>query len=197
MDTVDESLGLGFGSGLGGFLLRNAQITQAGPRHGRIPAALGDKLSHAPVGKQHEFLYEPVGFLAYLLIYAYRTALFIYFDLHFRTLETDGSGCEAFLAELGRKLVQDEDSVLQIVRYKAAGGHALAHCGFRMHGSLFAGLGSLRGSLKDRIAHCSMLSVGAAPKFHIHGLVTCIYYLLGSLVCKTVVGIYHCASEPL
>ena len=197
MDTVDESLGLGFGSGLGGFLLRNAQITQAGPGHGRIAAALGDKLSHAPVGKQHEFLYEPVGFLAYLLIYAYRTALFIYFDLHFRTLETDGSGCEAFLAELGRKLVQDEDSFLQLVRYKAAGGHALAHCGLRMHGGFFAGFGSLRGSLQDWIAHHSVLSVGTSSQLHLHGLVSRIYYLLGSLVCKTVVGIYHRAAEPL
>ena len=72
----------------------------------RLLAFHRHELCHAAVCQKHELLDKPVGLLGNLLVYIYRTALLIHLDLHLRTLETDGSGCESLLAELGCKAIE-------------------------------------------------------------------------------------------
>ena len=81
-------------------------------RHTVHPASGSHELCHGAVGKQHELFYEVVGFFCNFLIHTYRLALIIHLDLHFRTVEVDGTGLEACRAHDPRKAVQREDGVL-------------------------------------------------------------------------------------
>ena len=76
--------------------------------HKRLLAFHRHELCHAAVCQKHELLDKPVGLLGNLLVYIYRTALLIHLYLHLRTLETDGSGCESLLAELGCKAMKNK-----------------------------------------------------------------------------------------
>ena len=100
MDTIHEGLRL-----LAGSLLRSLPYSLAAGR---------DKLCDGPVGKKHELLDEPVSLLCHLLVYIDRTSRLVYLDLHFRTVEADCSCREPLLAELCRKAVQYEDSILYL-----------------------------------------------------------------------------------
>ena len=102
MDTIHEGLRL-----LAGSLLRSLPYSLAAGR---------DKLRYGPVGKEHELLDEPVSLLCHLLVYIDRTSRLVYLDLHFRTVEADRSCREPLLAELCRKAVQYEDSILDLFR---------------------------------------------------------------------------------
>ena len=100
MDTVHECLRL-----LSGSLCRSIAHSLA---------ACCDKLGYSPVGKEHELLDQPVGLFRNLLIYIYRTSCLIDLDLHFRTVEADGSCCKSLLAKLACKAVQYQDCVLYL-----------------------------------------------------------------------------------
>ena len=86
-------------------------------------AAGCNKFSDSAVGKEHELLDQPVSLLGNLLVNVHRTSLLVYLNLHLRTIKTDGTRCKSLLAKLGRKAVQDEDSVSDLGR-NALVGHA-------------------------------------------------------------------------
>ena len=96
MDTIDEGLCL-----LTTFC-RLARKALASGSH---------KLGNAPVGKEHELLDKPVSFLRDLLIYIYRLAFLIHFDLHFRTVETDRTCSKPLLAKFRSKTMECKDSI--------------------------------------------------------------------------------------
>ena len=88
-------------------------------------AAGCNKFSDSAVGKEHELFDQPVSLLGNLLVNVHRTSLLVYLNLHLRTIKTDGTRCKSLLAKLGRKAVQNEDSVSDLGR-NALVGHARA-----------------------------------------------------------------------
>ena len=79
-------------------------------------AFLCHELRHSLVGQEHEFLDEPVGLEGSLLIDIDRLAFFVHQHLHLRSLETDGAGCKALLAQLGGQFVQNKHSLANLLR---------------------------------------------------------------------------------
>ena len=90
MDTVDEGLGL-LGS------------------HAVHLSVGSNELGHGAIRQKHELLDEPVGLLGEHLVHVDRTALGIYLDLHFRTVEIHRSGIETLLLENLSERVQNLD----------------------------------------------------------------------------------------
>ena len=146
-------------------------------QHILSPFAAGcDKLGHAPVCQQHEFLDEPVRFLRDFLEHIHRASGLINKHLHLRALETDGSCSKSLLAQSGSEFVENEDSLFQIVRNNLSLCNSFTHCS---------------------LATSGRLAVRSSAKFGLHGLVTGIDNLLGGLVSESVIGINYRTAEPL
>ena len=79
-------------------------------------AFLCHELRHSLVGQEHEFLDEPVGLEGSLLIDIDRLAFFVHQHLHLRSLETDGAGCKALLAQFGGQFVQNQHGLANLLR---------------------------------------------------------------------------------
>ena len=77
----------------------------------------GHIFRYAAVGKKHEFLNEPVGFLGEFLVHAYGLAVRGHLHFHLRAFEVYGAGLEAFGAELGGQPVKGENGLLDGCRH--------------------------------------------------------------------------------
>nr|CRY96288.1 hypothetical protein [uncultured prokaryote] len=157
MDTIDKCLGF--------LLLGTVHL-----------AASRDKFRYRPVSQQHELLYKPIGLLGDLLIYSYRTAFFVHFDVHFRTLETDRTCCKSLFAQFSRKIMHRQYRLLQLTRndtaFIYAGTHRsfIAQIGFERFirlSSFRTALRSLRRRIQDRILDRRMNTVRTASKVHV------------------------------
>ena len=142
------------------------------------------KFRHASVGKQHELLDQPVGFLGNFLVDTHRTALFVHLDLHLRPFETDGSCSKPLLAQFEGKAVEGENGRFQLVRYKHPFCDTFSHCRAVL--------------VSDMRRVCSPgPAVSPSTELHFHCLLPCVDYLLGSLICEPVIGIDDRPAEPL
>ena len=77
---------------------------------------------HCPVGQQHEFLDEFVGFLGLFEIYPRGFALFVNVEAYLYAVKVDGSGGKSLLGELFGQMVQGEDGFGQQVFPLGLGG---------------------------------------------------------------------------
>ena len=72
------------------------------------------KLSNVAVCQQHKLLYQPVGFLLLLDVYAYRLGVLVELEFHLLCVEVDGALFVAFFAQYRCQLVQFQNRLVRL-----------------------------------------------------------------------------------